>query len=169
MRLKGKIAIVTGAGSGIGHATAALFAREGACVLVADLVGERAKGVASDIQELGGAAEAFVGDVSSEKDAEQMAARADKLWNRLDILVNNAASFHHRTAEEATKDDWERVLSVNVMGTSAHYETAEGRRHRKPCLDQRAGCHADRLDDLQRQQGSHRQHVQVDGHGPCAV
>jgi NAD(P)-dependent dehydrogenase (short-subunit alcohol dehydrogenase family) len=118
MRLKGKIAIVTGAGSGIGHATAVLFAREGASVLVTALVGKRAKGVAAEIQKLGGVAEAFVGDVSSEKDAEQMAARADKLWNGIDILVNNAASFHHMTAEEATKDDWEKVLSVNVMGTS---------------------------------------------------
>jgi NAD(P)-dependent dehydrogenase (short-subunit alcohol dehydrogenase family) len=118
MRLKGKIAIVTGAGSGIGHATADLFAREGASVLVVDLVRERATSVASEIQKMGGVAEAFVGDVSSEKDAEQMAARADKLWHRLDILVNNAASFHHKTAEEATRDDWEKVLSVNVMGPS---------------------------------------------------
>jgi NAD(P)-dependent dehydrogenase (short-subunit alcohol dehydrogenase family) len=118
MRLKGKIAIVTGAGSGIGHATAALFAREGASVLVADLVAERAKSVAAEIQKVGGVAEAFVCDVSSERDAEQMVAQAEKLWHRLDILVNNAANFHHKTVEEATKDDWEKVVSVNVMGTS---------------------------------------------------
>jgi NAD(P)-dependent dehydrogenase (short-subunit alcohol dehydrogenase family) len=119
MRLKGKSAIVTGAGSGIGHATAVLFAREGASVLVADLIGQRADSVAAEIQKPGGVAEAFAGDGSSEKDAEQMAAQADKLWNRLDILVNNAASFHHKTTEEATKDNREKVLSVNVMGTSS--------------------------------------------------
>ncbi len=118
MRLKNKIAIVTGAGSGIGHAAAALFAREGASVLVADLLEARANSVTAEIQKSGGVAEVFVGDVSSEKDAEQMAARAVQLWNRIDILVNNAASFHHKITEEATREDWEKVLSVNVMGTS---------------------------------------------------
>jgi meso-butanediol dehydrogenase/(S,S)-butanediol dehydrogenase/diacetyl reductase len=118
MRLKGKVAIVTGAGSGIGHATAALFAREGASVLVTDLVAERAKSVAAEIRKLGGVAEAIACDVSVETDAEKMVAQAEKLWHRVDILVNNAANFHHKTAEEATTDDWEKVLSVNVMGTS---------------------------------------------------
>jgi len=118
MRLKDKVAIVTGGGSGIGHATSVLFAREGARVLVADLVEARAKAVAEEIRKNGGEAEPFACDVSSEKDAEQMVSRAESLWKRLDILVNNAASFHHRTAEEATRADWDAVLGVNILGTS---------------------------------------------------
>lgn len=127
---------MTGGGSGIGHATAALFAREGARVLVVDLVATRAKSVAAEIQRLGGVAEAFVGDVSLEKDAEEMAARPDELWHRLDILVNNAASFHHKTAKEATRDDWEKVprerdgnqFLYAVRGS--RHETSKEWRHR---------------------------------------
>lgn len=118
MRLQDKIAIVTGGGSGIGQATSLLFAREGARVLVADIAGERAQNVVAEIKAKGGTAEAFTGDVSSEKDAERMASQAEKLWKRIDILINNAASFHHKTAEEATKADWDKVLNVNVLGTS---------------------------------------------------
>lgn len=119
MRLRDKIAIITGAGSGIGRATALQFAREGARVLVADIDAAAANRVVAEIRESGGTAEAQVADVSREEDAQQMIARAVALWQGVDILVNNAASFHHRRIEDVTRADWERVLGVNVIGTAA--------------------------------------------------
>jgi NAD(P)-dependent dehydrogenase (short-subunit alcohol dehydrogenase family) len=118
MRLKDKVAIVTGGGSGIGHQSCLQFAREGARVLVVDILADKAKQVARQITEKGGVAEASAEDVSSEEGAKRIASRATDLWKRVDILVNNAASFHHKTVEEATAADWETVLKVNVLGTS---------------------------------------------------
>ena len=118
MRLKEKTAIITGAGSGIGRATALLFAREGARVLVADIDSAAAMRVVTEIVDLGGQAEPQTADVSCEGDVQQMVARTLKQWDRLDILVNNAASFHHVRVEEATRADWDKVLAVNVLGTS---------------------------------------------------
>jgi NAD(P)-dependent dehydrogenase (short-subunit alcohol dehydrogenase family) len=118
VRLKDRIAIVTGGASGIGRATALQFAREGACVLVADVDGGGAEQTATSIQTGSGRAAAIVADVSDEAAAAGIVRRAVELWGRLDILVNNAASFHHRRVEDATRADWEKVLGVNVMGTS---------------------------------------------------
>jgi NAD(P)-dependent dehydrogenase (short-subunit alcohol dehydrogenase family) len=118
MRLKDRVSIVTGGGSGIGRATALQFAREGACVLVADVDASGAAQTVASIEAAGGRAAAEVADVSDEAAAARIARRAVELWGRVDILVNNAASFHHRRVEEATRADWEKVLGVNVMGTS---------------------------------------------------
>lgn len=118
MRLKDKIAIVTGAGSGIGRATALQFAREGARVLIVDIDGGKAAQVAGEIAGRGGVAEAFTADISTEENARKIIARAVELWKRVDVLVNNAASFHHKRVEDVTRADWEKGWSVNVMGTS---------------------------------------------------
>lgn len=118
MRLRDKTAIITGAGSGIGRATALLFAREGARVLVADIDSAAAARVAGEIADRGGQAEPHTADVSREADAQKMVGRALQHWGRLDFLVNNAASFHHVRVEEATRADWDKVLGVNVLGTS---------------------------------------------------
>jgi NAD(P)-dependent dehydrogenase (short-subunit alcohol dehydrogenase family) len=118
MRLKDRVAVVTGAGSGIGRCTALLFAREGARVLAADLDGERAARVAAEVDAAGGIAHGCSADVSSETDARRMAGRAVELWGRIDVLVNNAASFHHKRVDQAERADWEKVLGVNVIGTS---------------------------------------------------
>ncbi len=117
MRLKDKVGIVTGGGSGIGHHTCLQFAREGARVLVVDILGDKAKEVARQITDKGGTAEALAEDVSTEEGAKRIASHAEKRWGRIDILVNNAASFHHKSTEEATQADWETVLKVNVLGT----------------------------------------------------
>ena len=118
MRLKEKVAIVTGGGSGIGHHACLQMAREGAKVLVVDLVPERAESVAEEIKNSGGTSAFLAVDISSEEGASKMAATADSLWHRIDVLVNNAASFHHVSTEEATAADWEKVFKVNVWGTS---------------------------------------------------
>ncbi|MBI2994491.1 MAG: SDR family oxidoreductase [Gammaproteobacteria bacterium] len=118
MRLKDKITIITGAGSGIGRATALLFAREGACVLAADIDGDKATRVTAEINNDGGRAEALAADIAEEADARRIASRAAELWGRVDVLVNNAASFHHKRVEDADRADWEKAWSVNVLGTS---------------------------------------------------
>lgn len=118
MRLRDKVAIVTGGGSGIGRATSLLFAREGARVLVVDIAGQRAEQVAEEIRKQGATAEALAEDISTEAGAERIISRAVDLWKRLDILVNNAASFRQKPVEQATQEDWETVWGVNVAGTS---------------------------------------------------
>ena len=87
-------------------------------MLVVDIDGEKARQVAQEISGNQGVAEAFEGDVSSEEGAKQIVSRAASLWPRLDILVNNAASFHRKQVDKATRKDWEIVWSVNVLGTS---------------------------------------------------
>jgi len=118
MRFEDRTAIITGGASGIGRAAALQFAREGAGVLVADLDGDGAARVVAEIEKAGGRAEAIVADVSGEEGARAIASRCMDRWGRIDILVNNAAAFLYKRVEEATPADWDRVLSVNVVGTS---------------------------------------------------
>jgi len=118
VRLKNRMSIVTGGGSGIGRATALKLASEGASVLVADIDGDGAAQTVASVEAAGGRAAAVIADVSDEAAAARIVRRAVELWGRVDVLVNNAASFHHRRIEDATRADWEKVLGVNVMGTS---------------------------------------------------
>jgi len=110
MRLKGKTAIVTGAGSGFGAGIAARFAAEGAQVLVVDLNEGAAQGVAADI-----GATAQVADVSRAGDVAAMTEAARVKWGRIDILVNNAGITHMpKPLEEVSEEEFDRVLSVNA-------------------------------------------------------
>ena len=118
MRLEGKVAIVTGGGAGIGEAIARRFAAEGARVIVADIDGAGAAAVTQAIRAAGGQAESVVGDVAREDDAKSIADAAFGHWSRIDVLVNNAADFTHKRVEDATAEDWNAVLGVNVLGTS---------------------------------------------------
>jgi len=116
-RLEGKVAIVTGAGAGIGYAISAAFATEGAKVLCADIDGKRAVAAASAIRAAGGAAEAVICDVSQSAAARDAVAVAVDAFGALHILVNNAAVFP-RNAKIPELDDaeWERALAVNIGG-----------------------------------------------------
>jgi len=110
----GRVAVITGAGSGIGRATAKLLAREGAIVHVADLAG--AEACAAEIVSEGGRATAYAVDVT---DAEAVRAMADAVFaadGRADILHNNAGIGHAGPTETVALEMWRRVLEVNVMG-----------------------------------------------------
>ncbi len=111
MRLKDKTAIVTGAAAGIGAATAALFAREGACVLVADRNGAAAEAIA---RQIGGIAAAV--DVSDETAVKAMAAQAAAAFGRVDILVNNAGYGIRGSVLTIEAADWDALMAVNVKG-----------------------------------------------------
>lgn len=116
MRLQGKIAIVTGAGSGIGHETAKLFASEGATVIVADRDGRAADRVVGEIVAAGGKAFAVVVDVTREAEVKAMVENAAASHGRLDILVNNAGYGFAGTVVTTSEKDWDALMAVNVKG-----------------------------------------------------
>jgi len=115
MRLADKIAIVTGAGSGIGEAIAHKFAREGATVIVAGLPGALVQDVAAAITALGGDAISYVGDLAEEREAQACVAFAAHRFGRLDILVNNAGVFiANAETDQYRIEDFDRTLRDNV-------------------------------------------------------
>src|SRR5215216_658676 len=116
MRLSGKNAIVTGAGSGIGRAVALGFAREGAGVVVADVDPEWARATALAIGEAGGLALAVQVDVSSKASVEALLGAALSRFERIDILFNNAGVSSRAPFLEMTEEEWDRVLGVNLKG-----------------------------------------------------
>jgi NAD(P)-dependent dehydrogenase (short-subunit alcohol dehydrogenase family) len=117
MRLKGKVAVVTGAGSGIGRAIATLFAAEGARVVAADWNGTTLAEVVAAIESAGGLATGVQGDVSVQEQAEAIIDAAASTYNRLDILCNNAGVLDtNQGAAEMPNEMWERVLGINLNG-----------------------------------------------------
>lgn len=117
MRLKNKVAIVTGAGSGIGQATAVLFAEEGARVVVADIDSAGGEKTISAIKEQGGQAIFVQTDISKDDEAKKIADEAVGAFGQINILVNDAAVFVLKGLE-ATVEDWQRSLGVNVIGAA---------------------------------------------------
>jgi len=113
-RFVGKVALVTGAGSGIGEATAKRFADEGASVVAVDINEPAAMRVVGEIRELGGHASARRADVANPADAEAMIQYAIEIFGRLDILHNNATSGVIGLIADVPVDDWTRVLAVNL-------------------------------------------------------
>ena len=116
MKLNGKTAVITGAGSGIGEATARLLAREGAHVCVVDLNNEAAERVAEDIRQQGLSSESRVANVAVEDEVALLMESVVSDHGRLDILVNNAGFGIAGTAPATALADFERIMSVNVTG-----------------------------------------------------
>jgi 3-oxoacyl-[acyl-carrier protein] reductase len=117
-KLTGKVAVVTGAASGIGHGIAAAFAAEGADIAVVDVVAqEQAASVLGDIAALGRRALFVRCDVSNEADVSAMASMVLGHFGRVDILVNNAGIFTQSLLADMPVADWDRVVGVNLRGT----------------------------------------------------
>ncbi|HKC52120.1 MAG TPA: glucose 1-dehydrogenase [Myxococcota bacterium] len=118
MRLSGKVALITGAGSGIGRETALLFASEGASVVVADVNVQAAERTVSDVKGAGGRALAVRADVSRGADAKAMVEAAEREFGRLDVLMNNAGISHidDNGAVDTDESVWDLTMAVNVRG-----------------------------------------------------
>ena len=116
-RLENKTALITGAGSGIGEATAKLFAREGAKLLLMDLNAQNLQRVSDEIRSEGGTAAILPGDVSVCSDCEQAVDTLVRLHGRIDILVNNAGILdYNRSVLHTSEAVWDRTVSVNQTG-----------------------------------------------------
>jgi NAD(P)-dependent dehydrogenase (short-subunit alcohol dehydrogenase family) len=114
-RLQGKVAVITGAGAGIGRATALLFAEEGAAVVIAERDATTGRDAAREITQQGGRARFVQTDVSDLNSVTHMTVEAIAAYGAIHILVNNAAVFVLRGIE-ATPEEWRQTLDVNVMG-----------------------------------------------------
>jgi NAD(P)-dependent dehydrogenase (short-subunit alcohol dehydrogenase family) len=114
MKLKGQVAIVTGAGRNIGEEISKLFAAEGAKVALVDLDKARGERVAAGIKAAGGEATLFQADVSKSVDVEKLVNDIAARYGRIDILVNNVAISDNKHIFDITEEEWDRVLSVTL-------------------------------------------------------
>jgi len=117
MRLKGKKAIVTGAGQGIGRSIALKMAQEGADVVIAEWNPETGNQTKKEAERLGRKALFFRVDVANQKQVHEMVAEVLKVWGRIDILVNNAGFDRGATLLKVKEEDWDAVLGVHLKGT----------------------------------------------------
>lgn len=118
MRLRDKVAIITGVGAGIGEAIAIRFAEEGAGLVLNDISELAARATLSKVTGLGAQAVLAIADISQELGAHSISDTAIRHFGAIDILVNNAADFTQKSVERAEVADWQKVLGVNVIGTA---------------------------------------------------
>jgi NAD(P)-dependent dehydrogenase (short-subunit alcohol dehydrogenase family) len=116
MRVTGKVALISGGAGGIGAATAKLLAKEGAAVVIADLLEDEGRATEAFIAESGGKALFVNLDVTSEDSWNKAVQAAVSSFGKLDILVNNAGVSRRKGVEETTSEDWDFVMDVNVKG-----------------------------------------------------
>src|SRR5262249_34388764 len=116
MRLAGKVALISGGARGMGAAEARLFAREGAQVVVGDVLDAEGRGVEAEIKAKGGEAVFARLDVTSESDWQRAVGLAQSRFGRLNVLVNNAGIGGGARIEDTTLEEWDRMMAVNAPG-----------------------------------------------------
>jgi NAD(P)-dependent dehydrogenase (short-subunit alcohol dehydrogenase family) len=116
MRLKGKVALITGGTSGIGSATAVRFAREGAKVVITGRNSERGQQVVDAIRDAGGEALFVRSDVREAADCRNAVERTLERFGRIDVLFNNAGVFHPKTVPECTEEEWDETIDSSLKG-----------------------------------------------------
>ena len=116
MKLDGKVALITGGNSGIGSATAALLAKEGAAVVLTGRNQERGEQVAQAINEAGGKAMFICSDVRIADDCRQAVEQTLERFGRIDVLFNNAGVYHPRTVPECTEQEWDETIDSSLKG-----------------------------------------------------
>ncbi len=117
-RLDGRIAIVTGAGGGLGRAHAKFLAKQGGKIVVNDISEDAAKSVAEEISASGGDAIAIAGSVTDENQVQHIIDQTQLKWGRVDILINNAGILRDKSFAKMTMDDFRLVMDVHVMGAA---------------------------------------------------
>jgi 3-oxoacyl-[acyl-carrier protein] reductase len=116
MRLKNKVAVITGGAQGIGRAIALGMAREGAKIVVADLQSEKARSVADEVKMLGGESLGFEVNVADESSVKRLAESTFAGFGRIDILVNDAGIYLKSSVVDMSETDWDRTLDINLGG-----------------------------------------------------
>lgn len=116
MKLKDRIAVITGSGAGIGRASALEFARDGASVVVADINLAAAKETAESIQRMGGSAHPVETDVSNAESVRNLVRETLRVYSQVHVLFNNAAIQISKTVEDTTVEEWNREMAINVGG-----------------------------------------------------
>jgi len=124
MRLAGKVALITGGASGMGQSEAAIFAREGAKVVVADILEFEARQAVEKIAAAGGQARFVKLDVTNETDWEAAVKATVTAFGKLDLLVNNAGVGSHGRIDETSVEEWTRVMDINAKGVFLGTKTA---------------------------------------------
>ena len=133
-RLAGKVAVITGAASGMGEATARLFAEEGAAVLIADVQDDKGAAVAAQIAAVGGRAAYLHADVSAGEDVQAIFRRAAELFGGIDVVYNNAGiGYSEGRIGDAAEEDFDRVIAIDLKGVWL------GMKHCLPYLLERGG------------------------------
>ncbi len=117
MRLKDKVAIITGAAKGIGAATAVKFGKEGAKVAVCDIDMESIEKTVNEIKEIGGEAIGFKVDITKKEEIEEMVKTLMKKYGKIDVLVNNAGIISDAQLYKMTDDQFDKVININLKGT----------------------------------------------------